>query len=95
MQRRVDVLRVSQAAILQGVAATPTPFTGDAELEDQARAASLASQGVPNLHVAAPLARAGRDSESSEMATTLMLAPKLFFENPPSSRAPWLHLSEL
>jgi hypothetical protein len=34
----------------------------DAEVEDQALAASLVSQVVPNLHVAAPLARGGRDS---------------------------------
>jgi hypothetical protein len=65
MQRRVDVLWVCQVAILQGVAATIT-FMGDAEVEDQAPAASLVSQVVPNLHVAASLARAGRESESSK-----------------------------
>jgi hypothetical protein len=36
MQRRVDVLRVRQVAILQGVAATPITFMRDAEVEDQA-----------------------------------------------------------
>ena len=41
MQRRVYVLRVCQASILQGVAATPITVTGDAEVEDQAPAASL------------------------------------------------------
>jgi hypothetical protein len=33
----------------------------NAEVEDQAPAASLVSQVTPNLHFAAPLARAGRD----------------------------------
>ena len=66
MQRRVDVLRVCQVPILQGVAATPITLR-DAEVEDQAPAASLVSQEVANLHVAAPLARASRDSESSKM----------------------------
>ena len=33
MQRRVDVLRVCQMAILQGVAATPITFMRDAEVE--------------------------------------------------------------
>ena len=33
-----------------------------AAVEDQAPADSLVLQVVPNLHVAAPLARAGRDS---------------------------------
>jgi hypothetical protein len=41
MQKRVDVLRVCQAPILQGVAATPITVMGDAEVEDQAPAASL------------------------------------------------------
>ena len=41
MQRRVDVLRVCQAPILQVVAATPKTVMGDAEVEDQAPAASL------------------------------------------------------
>jgi hypothetical protein len=40
MQRRVDVLRVFQIPILQGVAATPIAV-GDAEVEDQAPAACL------------------------------------------------------
>ena len=62
MQRRVDVLQVSQFAILQGVAATPITFLRDAEVEDQASVASLVSEVVPKLHVAAPLARAYRDS---------------------------------
>ncbi len=52
MQRRDDVLRVCQVAILQGVAATPITFMRDAEVEDQAPAASLVSQVVPKLHVA-------------------------------------------
>jgi hypothetical protein len=51
-----------QAPILQGVAAITVTFMGDAEVEDQAPAASLVSQVVPKLHVAAPLARACRDS---------------------------------
>jgi hypothetical protein len=38
MQKRVDVLRVCQAPILQGVAATPITVMGDAEVEDQAPA---------------------------------------------------------
>ena len=42
-QRRVDVLRVCQAPILQGVAATPITVMGDAEVEDQAPAARLVS----------------------------------------------------
>jgi hypothetical protein len=41
-RRRVNVLRVCQAPILQGVAATPITV-GDAEVEDQAPAARLAS----------------------------------------------------
>ena len=41
MQKRVDVLRVCQAPILQGVAATPITVMGDAEVEDQAPAARL------------------------------------------------------
>ena len=41
MQRRVDVLRVCQAPILQGVTTTPITVMGDAEVEDQAPAASL------------------------------------------------------
>ena len=62
LQRRVDVvvLLACQVAILQGVASTPITFMRDAEVEDQASAASLVSQVVPNLHVAALLARAGR-----------------------------------
>jgi len=70
MQRRVDVLRVCQVAILQGVAATPTTLMRDAEVEDQTPAASLVSQVVPNLHVAAPLACAGRDPDSSEICNS-------------------------
>ena len=62
MQRRVYVLRVFQVAILQGMAATPRTFMRDAEVEDQAPAASLVSQVVKNIHVAAPLAHAYRDS---------------------------------
>jgi hypothetical protein len=55
VQRRVDVLEVCQAPILQGVATTPiTAFMRDAEVEDQAPAASFVSHVVPNLHVAAP-----------------------------------------
>ena len=42
-QRRVDVLRVCQAPIVQGVAATPITVMGDAEVEDQAPAARLVS----------------------------------------------------
>ena len=41
VQRRVDVLRVCQEPILQGVAATPITVMGDAEVKDQAPAASL------------------------------------------------------
>jgi hypothetical protein len=41
MQRRVDVLWVCQAPILQGVAATPITVMADAEVEDQAPAANL------------------------------------------------------
>ena len=41
MQRRVDVLRVCQAPILQGVTTTPITVMGDTEVEDQAPAASL------------------------------------------------------
>ena len=66
--RPVNVLWVCQAPILQGMAATPTTLMGDVEVEDQAPAASptasLVSQVVPgpNLHVAAPLSCACRDS---------------------------------
>ena len=35
MQRRVEILRVCQAPILQGVAATPITVMGNAEVEDQ------------------------------------------------------------
>ena len=42
VQRRVDVLEVCQAPILQRVAATPITV-GDAEVEDQAPAARLVS----------------------------------------------------
>jgi hypothetical protein len=54
---------VCQVAILQWVAATPIMLR-DAKVEDQAPAASLVSQVVPDLHVAAPLACAGRDSSN-------------------------------
>ena len=43
IQRRVDVLRVCKATILQGVAATPITVMGDVEVEDQAPAARLVS----------------------------------------------------
>ena len=48
--------------VLLRVATAPKAFMRDDEVEDQAPAASLVSQVVPNLHVAAPLAHAGRDS---------------------------------
>ena len=50
MQRRVDVLRVCQVAILQGLAANPITLR-DAEVEDQAPAAGMVSQVVQKLHV--------------------------------------------
>jgi hypothetical protein len=59
MQRRVDVVRVGQTPMLQGVAATPITAMGDAEVQDQAPAASLVPEVILDLHVAAPLARAG------------------------------------
>jgi hypothetical protein len=62
MQRRVDVLRVCQAPILQGVAATPITVMGDADVEDQARAASLVPYVIADLHVTALLARACRNA---------------------------------
>ena len=68
------------------MATAPKAFMRDAEAEDQA--ASLVSQVVANLQVAARLARAGRDSESLEspnlqqLATTLKLASgTLVFRN--------------
>ena len=84
MQRRVDVLRVCQVAILQGVAATPTTLMRDAEVEDQAPAASLVSQVVPNLHVAAPLACAGRDPDSSEICNNSDACVSLRHRTPPN-----------
>jgi hypothetical protein len=54
MQRRVDVLRVCQMPILQGVATSPITFVRDPEVEDQALTTSLVSQVVVDLHVAAP-----------------------------------------
>jgi hypothetical protein len=48
MQRRVDVLR--ECPILQGVAATPITVMGDAEVEDQAPAASLVPEVIADLH---------------------------------------------
>ncbi len=62
MQRRVDVLQVWQVPILQGVAATPITLMRDAEVEDQAPAASLVWQVVAKHHFDAPLSRACRDS---------------------------------
>ena len=62
MQRRVDVLRVCQAPILQGVAATPITVMGDAEVEDQAPAARRVLEVAAKLHVAVPLACACRYS---------------------------------
>jgi hypothetical protein len=43
------------------VATAPTPLKRDAQVEDQGSAASLFSQVISDFHVAAPLARAGRD----------------------------------
>ncbi len=84
MKRRVDVLRVCQFAILQGVAATPITFLRDAEVEDQASVASLVSEVVPKLHVAAPLARAYRDSSHGKCGPTARVrAP-----TKPSTRKP-------
>ena len=60
MQKRVDVLRVCQEPILQGVAATPITVMGDAEVKDQAPAARLVPKVGADLHVAAPLACACR-----------------------------------
>ena len=84
MQRRVDVLRVCQVAILQGVAATSITLMRDAEVEDQAPASSLVSQVVPNLHVAAPLACAGRDPESSEICKNSDACVSLRHRTPPN-----------
>ncbi len=47
---------------LQGVATSPEAVVRNAKVEEQAPAASLVSQVVTDFHVAAPLARAGRDS---------------------------------
>ncbi len=62
VQRRVDVLWVCQASVLLRVATAPKAFMRDAEVEDQAPAASLVSQVVAKLDVAAQLARACQDS---------------------------------
>ena len=62
MQRRLDVLWVCQAPVLLRVATAPKAFLRDAEVEDQAPAASLVSQVVAKLDVAAQLARACQDS---------------------------------
>jgi hypothetical protein len=45
-----------QQPILLRVATTPKPLMRDAEVKDQAPAASLVSQVVPDFHIAAPLA---------------------------------------
>jgi hypothetical protein len=95
MQMRVDVLRVCQVAILQGVAATPITFMRDAEVKDQAPAASLVSQEVANLNVALPLALACRDSAPPGCGPCVQPCGREGQGPPPSSRAPWLHLSEL
>jgi hypothetical protein len=59
-QRRIQILRVRQAPVLLHVAGRPKPVMGDAEVEDQTPAPGLTVEIVPNLHIAAPLARAGR-----------------------------------
>jgi hypothetical protein len=66
----------------------------DAEVEDQAPAASLVSQVVAELHVAAPLARACRDSLLGADRVSSR-AEERAKGTIPSSCAPWLHLSEL
>jgi hypothetical protein len=59
-QRRIQILRVRQAPVLLYVAGRPKPVMGDVEVEDQTPAPGLTVEIVPNLHIAAPLARAGR-----------------------------------
>jgi hypothetical protein len=49
--------------VLLTVATTPKPLMHDAEVNDQAPAARLVSQVVPDFHIAAPWACAGRDAE--------------------------------
>ena len=66
-QRRVDVLRMCQVPILQGVATTLIMFMSDAKVEDQA--ASRVSQVVPDHQVAAPLVCAGHDAELPTVRT--------------------------
>jgi hypothetical protein len=56
------LLWVCQAPVLLRVTTDPREFMRDAEVEDQTPAASLVSQVVAKLHVAAQLARACRDS---------------------------------
>ena len=60
-QRRVVVLRVCQVPISKGWLLLK--LMREAEVETQAPADSLVSKIVPYLHVAAPLASAGRDAE--------------------------------
>jgi len=58
--RGIEVLR--EQLVLLGISTAPKSFMRDAEVEDQAPAASLVSQVVAKYNVAAPLARAGRDT---------------------------------
>ena len=60
MHLRIQILRVRQAPVLLHVAGLPKPVMDDAEVEDQTPAPCLTVEIVPNLHIAAPLARAGR-----------------------------------
>jgi len=105
MQRRIDVLRVCQSPVLLWVATAPITFMCNAEVEDQDLAASLVSQVVVELHVAAPLASACRDSllgadrvssraeESAKgkiPSSCVSCCTRINFKNPGTSSSPCL-----
>ena len=94
-QRRVQILRVRQAPVLLHVAGRPKPVMGDAEVKHETPAPGLRLEIVPDLNIAAPLARAGRLSMLSPYRVSGRADNGPSLVRTPSSRAPWLHLSEL
>ena len=64
-QRRIQILRVRQAPVLLYVAGRPKPVMGDAEVKHETPAPGL--EIVPDLNIAAPLARAGRHAMLSPL----------------------------
>ena len=83
----VKVSRMREHGILLWVAAAPISVVGDAEIKDQAPGAGLVSEVVADCNVAAPLRIA--------CAPCVPAVRKRGLGWKPSSRAPWMHLSEL